>query len=210
MNNILKNKIVIFAIILVIIIIAIFSFLKSGDDDLNESKSEELGAYTIVDEMTNYVLFNIDDKEFVVELYISEAPITVTNFKSLVKESFYDGVSVYTISKNELMQMGDFNSEANNYPITGEFSENGIENNLSHEQGVLSMSTAGSYDSATNHFFICLGEDNNTWRDGSSAAFGKVIIGLEELLKFNEYETNYATPIDDVVINSIQFVQLNN
>jgi peptidyl-prolyl cis-trans isomerase B (cyclophilin B) len=72
------------------------------------------------------------------------------------------------------------------YTIKGEFTANGFKNDLKHERGVLSMARANDPDSAGSQFFIMLGTADHL--DGSYAAFGKVIKGMDvvEAIEKNE------------------------
>ena len=69
------------------------------------------------------------------------------------------------------------------YSIRGEFSDNGFNNELSHEKWVVSMARSSqSYDSAGSQFFICI-ENASSSLDGGYAAFGKVIDGFDVVNK---------------------------
>lgn len=116
----------------------------------------------------------------VMELYPDVAPNTVNNFISLVRKGFYDGNTFHRLMKGFVLQGGDptgTGSGGPGYVIKGEFSENGFENNLKHEKGILSMARATAPDTAGSQFFICLGTASHL--DGSYAAFGKVIDGYD-------------------------------
>lgn len=109
------------------------------------------------------------------------APITVENFISLAESGFYDGLTFHRIIEGFMMQGGDPNGDGtggSDTTITGEFSDNGYENNLSHTRGVISMArSSASYDSASSQFFIV--QEDCTSLDGSYAAFGCVTSGMD-------------------------------
>lgn len=115
------------------------------------------------------------------ELYGNLAPITVENFVGLVKKGFYDGLTFHRVINGFMIQGGD--PEGNGMGgsgenIKGEFAVNGVQNNLSHERGVISMARGGySYDSASSQFFIM--HADNAGLDGQYAAFGRVTSGIE-------------------------------
>lgn len=117
----------------------------------------------------------------VVELYPEYAPNTVNNFISLVKSGFYDNNTFHRLSKGFVLQGGDPTGTGTGgpgYSIKGEFATNGVVNNtLKHEKGIISMARAGHPDSAGSQFFIMLGKAEHL--DGSYAAFGKVIQGMD-------------------------------
>lgn len=108
------------------------------------------------------------------ELFLSEAPNTVANFVELANSGFYDGLSFFRIVPGALIQSGDprGNGTGNaGYVIQGEFSENGIENTVSHTRGTISMCRQSGYDTASCQFFIMQG--NYPEYNGQYAAFGR-------------------------------------
>ncbi|GGD48616.1 peptidylprolyl isomerase [Paenibacillus nasutitermitis] len=115
-----------------------------------------------------------------IELYPKTAPNTVNNFISLAKKGFYDGLTFHRVMPGFMIQGGDPDGRGSGgpgYSIKGEFTKNGVENNLLHERGVISMARARDMDSAGSQFFIMV--DSNTGLDGLYASFGKVTKGLE-------------------------------
>ena len=133
-------------------------------------------------EQTNYVQFVMSDgMTFVIELCPEYAPITVENFKSLVANDHYDGLSFHRIYKDFMIQGGNGRT-AEKYAesIVGEFSTNGWDaNTLSHTRGVISMARADDKNSASDQFFIVHGD--STFLDGKYAAFGRVVAGMETI-----------------------------
>ena len=118
----------------------------------------------------------------VIELYPDIAPNTVNNFISLVKSGFYDNNSFHRLVPGFVLQGGDPDGTGTGgpgYSIKGEFTSNGFENNLKHTEGVISMARSQDNDSAGSQFFICLDTASNL--DGSYAAFGKVIDGMDNV-----------------------------
>lgn len=117
-----------------------------------------------------------------IELYPDVAPNTVNNFISLVKSGFYNGLIFHRVIPDFMIQGGcpDGNGMGGpGYNIKGEMSNNGFENNLGHERGVISMARARSYDSAGSQFFITVKDSN--FLDHEYAAFGRVIEGMDEV-----------------------------
>ena len=117
-----------------------------------------------------------------IELYPHIAPNTVANFVNLIENHFYDNLSFHRLVPGFVLQGGDPNGDGTggpNYTIKGEFKANGVNNNLSHTTGVISMARAQDYNSAGSQFFIVLSNDAKYSLDGNYAAFGKVISGLE-------------------------------
>lgn len=129
-----------------------------------------------------------------VELNGDVAPITVANFLKLAGEGFYDGLTFHRIMSGFMIQGGD--PEGTGYggsdeKIKGEFSINGVENNLSHTRGAISMARSYDTDSASSQFFIV--HEDSTFLDGQYACFGYVTDGMEVVDAICEA----VTPIDD-------------
>ena len=125
----------------------------------------------------------------VIELYPEIAPNTVNNFISLTKSGFYDNNTFHRLVPGFVLQGGDpdgIGSGGPDYTIKGEFSENGFENNLKHEKGIVSMARGTENDSAGSQFFIVL--EKTEYLDGKYAAFGKVIDGFENVERIAKNE----------------------
>ena len=139
------------------------------------------------------------------ELYPEVAPNTVNNFVSLVKKGFYDGVIFHRVISGFMIQGGDPNGTGMGgpgYSIKGEFAQNGVENNLVHDAGVLSMARAMHPDSAGSQFFIM--HKNAPHLDGAYAAFGKVTEGMDVVNQIAETDTDYSDrPLDEQKIKSM-------
>ena len=115
-----------------------------------------------------------------VELDADTAPISVTNFVKLAQEHFYDGLTFHRIIDGFMIQGGDPEGTGrggSDETIKGEFSENGVKNDISHERGVISMARSSDPDSASSQFFIV--QSDSTYLDGQYAAFGHVTEGMD-------------------------------
>ena len=121
-------------------------------------------------------------KTMTAELYPETAPITVENFAKLVKEGFYDGLIFHRVIEGFMIQGGDPTGTGMGgpgYQIKGEFSSNGVKNDLKHTRGVLSMARSMMPDSAGSQFFIM--HEDAPHIDGQYAAFGKLTDGFDTL-----------------------------
>ena len=144
-------------------------------------------------------------------LYPDLAPITVENFVKLAGEGFYDGLVFHRVIEDFMIQGGGYDDIYNpkdTDTIKGEFAANGVENNLKHERGVLSMARTLVPDSASSQFFIM--HKASPHLDGQYAAFGIVTEGLDVLDKIATSETTTLAdkgmedvPVNPVVIKSI-------
>lgn len=139
------------------------------------------------------------------ELYPEIAPISVNNFISLIKNGFYNGLIFHRVINGFMIQGGcpDGNGMGGpGYCIKGEFARNGVVNELRHTPGVLSMARAMNPNSAGSQFFIM--HKAAPHLDGSYAAFGKVIEGMDVVNKIAEVDTDYNDrPMEEQVMKSV-------
>lgn len=132
-------------------------------------------------------------KQIKLELYPDAAPITTENFIKLVKEGFYDGLIFHRVIPGFMIQGGcpdGTGMGGPGYTIKGEFSSNGVENNLKHTRGVISMARAMNPNSAGSQFFIMHADAPHL--DGQYAAFGKVIEGMDVVDEIASIPTDYS------------------
>lgn len=170
------------------VILAVFSIgcdLKvEGDDNMENLKNFNANEELVVIEMENGGLIEI-------ELFPDQAPVTVNNFLGLVKSGFYEGVIFHRVIEGFMIQGGDptgTGTSGSGTNIKGEFKQNGVDNNIKHERGVISMARSRSMDSASSQFFIM--HANASHLDGAYAAFGKVISGMEFVDEIASVECN--------------------
>lgn len=139
------------------------------------------------------------------ELYPEIAPVSVNNFISLIQKKFYDGLIFHRVIKGFMIQGGDPNGTGTGgpgYSIRGEFKINGFKNDLEHTEGVLSMARSMHPDSAGSQFFIM--HKTSPHLDGSYAAFGKVIEGMDVVNKIAECRTDYSDrPVEKQVMKTV-------
>ena len=162
--------------------------------------------------------------EITLELYRDKAPITVQNFVDLANAKFYDGLTFHRIYEGFMIQGGDpegTGAGGSDKKIKGEFSANGVDNDLSHTRGVISMARQGenpytgekNYDSASCQFFIV--HQDSTFLDGQYASFGKVIEGMDVVDALAAVETTYnaggekSTPLVKQYMKTIRVIEDN-
>lgn len=161
--------------------ILIIIVLLIGLLSLNSCKNKEGQEVSNMD--SNQVRIELTDGRIInLELYPDVAPISVNNFLKLVDQHYYDGVVFHRIIDGFMIQTGGYYMSEDGRTIMqkepqatikGEFSSNGVENNIKHVAGVLSMARANNPDSGSAQFFIC--SDDAPHLDGNYAAFGKVL-----------------------------------
>ena len=139
------------------------------------------------------------------ELYPEIAPNTVNNFISLVQKGFYDGLIFHRVIPGFMIQGGDPKGTGMGgpgYSIKGEFDMNGVKNSLKHTRGVLSMARSMMPNSAGSQFFIM--HKKATHLDGSYAAFGKIIEGMDVVDKLAEVATDWSDmPLTPVIMEKV-------
>lgn len=144
-------------------------------------------------------------KKMTADLYPDVAPITVENFVKLAKQGFYNGLIFHRVIKGFMIQGGDPTGTGMGGPgwkIKGEFSANGVKNDLLHTRGVLSMARSSMPDSAGSQFFIM--HKDAPHLDGQYAAFGKLTDGFETLDEIATVKTDYYDrPLTEQKIKSV-------
>lgn len=199
--------------------------------DLSTIEGDLSQTYTATETATDLVRMTVSyttqegvkkQGDIYIRLFPDVAPITVANFKNLVGSGFYNGLTFHRVYPGFMIQGGDPNGNGqggSGTNIKGEFAANGVENNLSHVRGVLSMARGSySYNSASSQFFIVHSDAAAASLDGSYAAFGYVVSGMETVDEITQIELaskvgsidSVATsPVYPVTIESAVFVTKN-
>ena len=172
-------------LVAVIVVFVITSNKSNGSAGAtNDSASASNVSATIGESQakgTHHAEIDIKDYGVIkVELNGDVAPITVANFINLANSHFYDGLTFHRIIDGFMMQGGDplgNGTGGSENTIKGEFSQNGVENNLSHTRGAISMARSTDMDSASSQFFIV--QSDSTYLDGQYACFGYVTDGMD-------------------------------
>ncbi|HHW93831.1 MAG TPA: peptidylprolyl isomerase [Clostridiaceae bacterium] len=168
-----------------------------------------VSGFVKTEEKTNFVEIVMDSRNsIVIELRPDQAPLTVANFQKLVNAKFYDGLIFHRIIQGFMIQGGDpagTGMGGSNETVKGEFSRNGIDNQLLHKRGVVSMARTNDPDSASSQFFIC--DATSPHLDGSYAAFGSVVFGMEEVDRIAALKVDaHDRPLNPPVMVSVHFV----
>lgn len=211
-------------ILLIILMALTLAACAEKDNETKDNKNEEekivtedikTGVvdgykFTQVEEETDRVKIQMTNGDIMlVVLSNKDTPITIKNFKKLVSDKFYDGLIFHRVIEDFMIQGGDptgtgFGDDTTP-TIKGEFTINGVDNDLSHTRGVISMARANDPDSASSQFFIV--HKDSTYLDGSYASFGKVFAGLDVVDKIASVDTDYNDrPTTEQKIHSIRFV----
>ena len=129
-----------------------------------------------------------------IELNEEAAPITCENFKKLVSEGFYNGLTFHRVIPGFMIQGGCPLGNGTGGPgwnIKGEFAANGVNNPLKHTRGVISMARAMNPNSAGSQFFIM--HKDAPHLDGQYAAFGCVMDGMDVVDRIANQPRNMMT-----------------
>ena len=186
--------------------------------DMNETTAEETTDASSEEDtelLTGLHHVTIDVKDYgtiSLELDADTAPISVTNFINLAKDGFYDGLTFHRIISGFMIQGGDPKGNGtggSDETIKGEFSGNGVENNISHVRGTISMARSQDMDSASSQFFIV--QSDSTYLDGQYAGFGTVTEGMDivdQICKDTPVQDSNGTvsASDQPVIESIKVI----
>ena len=166
--------------------------------------------FTVTDEVTDRVRIQMNNGDIMLAvLSNSQTPITIENFKNHVKKGTYNGLIFHRVIEDFMIQGGDPTGTGygdDSIPtIKGEFSSNGVQNDMKHTRGVLSMARSQAPNSASTQFFIV--HKDSSHLDGDYAAFGKVFAGLDTLDKIPTVETDCNDrPLKEQKIKSIKFI----
>lgn len=202
----MKNKFLLSFILIVSLVVMSACQSNAGEGseqgkDNDDSTNTEIPVVTMTMESGGKV---------VAELYPEIAPNTVNNFIELVEDGFYDGVIFHRVIPGFMVQGGDPEGTGMGgpgYSIPGEFNNNGFDNDLVHDRGVLSMARSQDPDSAGSQFFIMVDEAPHL--DGDYAGFGKVTDGMDVVDEIVQSERDpMDKPLEDQVIKSMT-VELN-
>ena len=143
------------------------------------------------------------------ELYPEIAPQSVGNFISLANSGFYDGLIFHRCIPGFMIQGGcpeGTGMGGPGYRIKGEFSANGVKNDLKHTYGVLSMARSMMKDSAGSQFFIMTSDSPHL--DGQYAAFGKVVAGMDVVDKIAAVRTDWNDkPTTPVKMKTVELIE---
>lgn len=155
---------------------------RAGENTAAETES-------LLDEGKTYeaVITVKDYGEIRFTLRQDKAPISAANFVKLAREGFYDGLTFHRIINGFMIQGGDPNGDGtggSDHMIKGEFKSNGVDNDLAHVRGVVSMARAQDPNSASSQFFIM--QQDAPHLNGDYAAFGEVTEGMEIVDKICE------------------------
>jgi peptidyl-prolyl cis-trans isomerase A (cyclophilin A) len=141
------------------------------------------------------VLLETDRGTIEIEIDLAKAPITAENFLKYVDGGFYDGGRFTRTVRPDTENRTDFPIQVIQATVSPTRAAQAFPaiplertnvTGLLHKNGVISMARGNAADTATNQFFICIGDQpqldfgGKRNADGQGfAAFGRVIIGMD-------------------------------
>ncbi|MSP97748.1 MAG: peptidyl-prolyl cis-trans isomerase [Betaproteobacteria bacterium] len=150
------------------------------------------------------------------ELYAAKAPKSVENFLQYVKDGHYDGTIFHRVIKNFMIQGGGFDKDMRQKPTRAQI-KNEAANGLTNDIGTVAMARTSVRDSATSQFFVntknndFLNYSGESSQGGGYAVFGKVVSGMDIVMKIGETPTASGdVPKSQVVIESVSLVEAAN
>lgn len=181
--------------------------LKTTNNNTENILNDNMNKQEIKDEDSPIVFINIKNYGIIeAKLYPNIAPNTVNNFIELANSGFYDRMTFHRVIKDFMIQGGCPNGTGTGepgYSIKGEFTNNGFNNKLKHEEGVISMARSKNPDSAGSQFFIVTKDSPHI--DKEYSAFGKVISGMNIVHEIENIKTDKGDkPLEPIVIESIK------
>jgi len=196
-----KKNIILICVSILVIVLLFFA----GNINNKETNKEKYKDKVVEIKVKDY-------GSIIVELDYDNAPITVDNFINLIEDKFYDGLTFHRIIDGFMIQGGSYEQDGSikkTKTIKGEFTSNNVNNQLSHERGVISMARSNDPNSASSGFFIV--HKDYPSLDGNYAAFGKVISGMDVVDRIvedsNPIDDNGGIDIDDrPIIKSIRLI----
>ncbi len=203
---------VISLILITILSLTILIFLSSKNEveeepveASNQTKVQKVDEKLIGDNpIATIQIDGYEDMSFV--LFPDKAPESVNNFIELANSGFYDGLNFHRIVTDFVLQGGDpegTGAGGPGYTIKGEFKNNGVDNDLTHQKGAIAMARSQDNDSAGSQFYICFDDVKNL--DSDYAVFGYMLEGEETLDKINKnISSSSGEPKETLKIKSIK------
>lgn len=202
----------------VVVLILIFTLpgksntnIQTMNEDTNQTITTEEVAATNTDQVTSsgsLAVFTTNQGTFTLSLETEKAPKTVGNFVKLAQSGFYDGQRFHRVIEGFMIQGGDplskdvankamWGTGGPGYKFADEFGAG-----LSNVTGTISMANAGPNTNGS-QFFI--NTNDNVFLDGKHAVFGKVVSGMDVVMKISQLPTDPSDkPVSDVIIEKVE------
>jgi peptidyl-prolyl cis-trans isomerase B (cyclophilin B) len=138
-----------------------------------------------------------------VELFDSDAPKTVENFRKLAGDGFYDGLTFHRVIRDFMIQGGcpeGTGTGGPGYTFEDEFNQHKI------ERGALAMANAGPNTNGSQFFIVTT--QAAPWLDGKHTVFGKITSGMDAVDAIEGQQTDGRDrPVEPVVIERVELAE---
>ncbi len=171
----------------------------------SSSQAQEKGA---ADTKHPVVVIKTSMGTIEITLDAEKAPVTVENFLSYVKDSYYDSTIIHRVIPGFMIQTGGVRADMTKKPIK-EPIINEATNGLKNNRGTVAMGRTGEINSATSHFFINLVDNyflnhkNDSQQGYGYAVFGKVTKGMEVVDTIAAVKTGIVKGTRDVPLEPV-------
>ena len=183
-----------------------------------------------VNEKNPLVTVHTNLGDFTLELFPEVAPKTVENFVTHAKEGYYNGVIFHRVIEDFMIQGGDpTGTGMGGESIYGRTFEDEFSREAFNLYGTLSMANAGPNTNGSQFFIVTAKQvpaqmlkqlkdggwpeeiveeyakvGGTPWLDHRHTVFGRVVEGMDVVLKIEGVERNAQDrPLEDVVIESM-------
>jgi len=132
-----------------------------------------------------------DKGNLVLELFVSDVPMTVNNFVFLSREGFYDGLTFHRVEPDFVVQGGcpiGNGTGGPGYRFDDEITEH------THVAGALSMANSGP-DSNGSQFFITYTPQHHL--NGHHSVFGQLVEGMDVLERIKQGDVMIRITIEE-------------
>jgi peptidyl-prolyl cis-trans isomerase A (cyclophilin A) len=142
------------------------------------------------------------------ELFKTEAPVSVQNFLQYVNDGFYSGTIFHRVRKGFMIQGGGFTPSLQEKPTRPPI-QNEATNGLRNARGTLAMARTRVLRSATAQFYINVVDNHALDHTGFSpedfgyAVFGRVLSGMDVVDRIAAVPTTSKGPMDDVPVDAV-------
>src|SRR6476646_7931647 len=154
------------------------------------------------------VLMSTSLGDITIELFKTEAPVSVQNFLQYVNDGFYGGTVFHRVKKGFMIQGGGFTPSLQEKPTRPPI-QNEATNGLHNARGTVAMARTRALRSATSQFYINVVDNRMLDHTGFApedfgyAVFGRVLSGMDVVDRIVAVPTTSKAGMDDVPVEAV-------